>query len=157
MNGLDSFLMFSHHCVGLRHCACIYYQDWYRTKRPKPAAEGAMMPGIADSISSRPSSLQDSIPATSSYSSPRTTLQPASGILIAQQSVMTPSVATNSAGFAQTQSQSSAPAPSGLPFDEEAKLVFGVVTSLRTMIKKLSGKYVCLSLANHCPCTRTAS
>jgi len=29
---------------------------------------------------------------------------------------------------------------SGLPFDEEAKLVYGVVISLRNMIKKLSGK-----------------
>jgi hypothetical protein len=30
----------------------------------------------------------------------------------------------------------------GLSFDEEAKLVYGVVLSLRNMIKKLSGKYV---------------
>ena len=29
-----------------------------------------------------------------------------------------------------------------LPFDEEAKLVYGVVLSLRNMIKKLSGRYV---------------
>lgn len=28
----------------------------------------------------------------------------------------------------------------GLPFDEEAKLVYGVVLSLRNMAKKLSGK-----------------
>ena len=28
----------------------------------------------------------------------------------------------------------------GLPFDEEAKLVYGVVLSLRNMVKKLSGK-----------------
>lgn len=27
----------------------------------------------------------------------------------------------------------------GLPFDEEAKLVYGVVLSLRNMVKKLSG------------------
>ena len=39
----------------------------------------------------------------------------------------------------------SAPAASnstGLPFDEEAKLVYGVVISLRNMIKKISGRYV---------------
>ena len=30
---------------------------------------------------------------------------------------------------------------SGLPFDEEAKLVYGVVLSLRNMIKKISGRY----------------
>jgi hypothetical protein len=31
---------------------------------------------------------------------------------------------------------------SALPFDEEAKLVYGVVFSLRHMINKLSGRYV---------------
>ena len=33
-------------------------------------------------------------------------------------------------------------ATSTLPFDEEAKLVYGVVLSLRSMIKKLSGRCV---------------
>lgn len=33
------------------------------------------------------------------------------------------------------------PANTGLPFDEESKLVYGVVLSLRNMIKKLSGRY----------------
>lgn len=28
----------------------------------------------------------------------------------------------------------------GLPFDEEAKLVYGVVLSMRNLVKKLSGK-----------------
>ncbi|KAF7792310.1 hypothetical protein EIP86_003346 [Pleurotus ostreatoroseus] len=32
------------------------------------------------------------------------------------------------------------PVNAGLPFDEESKLVYGVVLSLRNMIKKLSGK-----------------
>lgn len=30
--------------------------------------------------------------------------------------------------------------PRGLAFDEEAKLVYGVVLSLKNMVKKLSGK-----------------
>jgi hypothetical protein len=30
----------------------------------------------------------------------------------------------------------------GLPFDEQAKLVYGVLLSLRNMVKKLSGRYV---------------
>ena len=33
----------------------------------------------------------------------------------------------------------------GLPFDEEAKLVYGVVLSLRNMVKKLAGRYVPLA------------
>lgn len=39
-------------------------------------------------------------------------------------------------------------AKGGLPFDEEAKLVYGVVLSLRNMIKKLTGRFArfpCLS------------
>jgi hypothetical protein len=34
----------------------------------------------------------------------------------------------------------------GLPFDEEAKLVYGVVLSLRNMVKKLTGSCVSLQL-----------
>lgn len=30
----------------------------------------------------------------------------------------------------------------GLPFDEEAKLVYGVLISLRSMVKRLSGRCV---------------
>lgn len=36
-------------------------------------------------------------------------------------------------------------AGAGLPFDEEAKLVYGVVLSLRNMVKKLSGRWVIVS------------
>jgi hypothetical protein len=32
----------------------------------------------------------------------------------------------------------------GLPFDEESKLVYGVILSLRNMVKRLSGRYVSL-------------
>jgi hypothetical protein len=30
--------------------------------------------------------------------------------------------------------------PTGLPFDEEAKLVYGIIFSLRNMVKKLAGQ-----------------
>jgi hypothetical protein len=39
-------------------------------------------------------------------------------------------------------SVSAASNSTGLPFDEEAKLVYGVVISLRNMIKKISGRYL---------------
>ena len=42
----------------------------------------------------------------------------------------------------QSPSASAAITSTSLPFDEEAKLVYGVVISLRNMIKKLSGRYV---------------
>jgi hypothetical protein len=52
-------------------------------------------------------------------------------------------VAVNEDTSSHPNSQASAPSASstGLAFDEEAKLVYGVVISLRNMIKKLSGKY----------------
>ncbi|KAK0454681.1 Longin-like domain-containing protein [Armillaria borealis] len=74
-----------------RHCACVYYQDWHRTRRPKLAVEGGIMP--ATPVSSA-SAAMISGPITST----------------------------------------------GLSFDEEAKLVYGVILSLRNMVKKLSGR-----------------
>jgi hypothetical protein len=35
----------------------------------------------------------------------------------------------------------------GLPFDEESKLVYGVILSLRNMVKRLSGRYVSTPLS----------
>jgi hypothetical protein len=51
--------------------------------------------------------------------------------------------ASNAAQQQQQQQQQQQPPAAhqrGLPFDEEAKLVYGVVMSLRHMIKKLSGR-----------------
>jgi hypothetical protein len=44
-----------------------------------------------------------------------------------------------------------------LPFDEEAKLVYGVIISLRNMVKKLSGRCIFTSIPFHShliPCIR---
>ena len=121
-----------------RHCACVYYQDWHRSRKPKPAAPGGTLPAVNKSLS----------PATIAGShvqdvSPRNTLSLNSGIVIA--------VNNDDPNF--TQHPGSQPGVGGQPptgggqstglsFDEEAKLVYGVVLSLRNMIKKLSGKYV---------------
>ena len=64
--------------------------------------------------------------------SPRNTLTSTTGTVIAvsEEAPRTPG----------PQSVGPSGANAGLPFDEEAKLVYGVVLSLRNMIKKLSGK-----------------
>lgn len=53
-------------------------------------------------------------------------------------------VAVDQQAQGQDQGQGSQGGPRGsgigLPFDEEAKLVYGVVLSLRNMVKKLSGR-----------------
>ena len=62
---------------------------------------------------------------------PRNTLMSSSGIIVA----VNDEPRTPLPGATQQ-----VPANAGLPFDEEAKLVYGVVLSLRNMVKKISGK-----------------
>jgi len=117
-----------------RHCTCVYYQDWHRTKRPKPAVEGGILPGVSQAVSPVASTSTD-VNAGSSlgFNSPRSTLSSTTGMLVAMNE--------NSNQLPTTPSLSvSAPSSTALPFDEEAKLVYGVVISLRNMIKKISGR-----------------
>lgn len=114
-----------------RHCVCVYYQDWHRTRRPKPALEGNILPGVARSVTSQPSTglPQLDIP------NPRNALASSSGIVVA--------VGESSISPAPLLVTKPSPVPTtGLSFDEEAKLVYGVVLSLRNMVKKLAGKSV---------------
>jgi len=77
--------------------------------------------------------------ASSTFSNPRNTLSSASGVLIAVNKDMprTPLPTARPHSPVSQQQQSSS---ASLTFDEEAKLVYGVVLSLRNMIKKLSGR-----------------
>jgi len=112
-----------------RHCQCVYYQDWHRTKRPKQAVEGGILQGVSRAVAQYTSD-----PNASAAPSPRNTLSSNTGVVIAvNEESPPPSLPQN------------IPAPSiqsstGLPFDEEAKLVYGVILSLRNMIRKLSGR-----------------
>ena len=117
---------------GYRHCNCVYYQEWHRTRRPRPAAEGALLPAVSQAVSApRPTS---NAPGAG-FTSPRDNLASSSGVVVAVNDILPNSPAASLPAPA-TQSTS-------LPFDEEAKLVYGVVLSLRNMIKRLSGRYDC--------------
>lgn len=118
-----------------RHCACVYYQDWHRTTRPRPAVEGGILPGVSQAVSPRKEDTQ--VEDGSTYGSPRNTLRSSTGIVIAVNEDV-PRMPQTSQAAATTQQASS----TSLSFDEEAKLVYGVVLSLRNMIKKLSGRSV---------------
>ena len=116
----------------LRHCTCIYYQDWHRTKRPKPAVEGGILVAVSQAVSPLPATTVDGNTSPSAFSSPRNTLSSTTGVVVAlnEGTIKQPASPKPQTALSST----------GLPFDEEAKLVYGVVISLRNMIKKLSGR-----------------
>ncbi|TFK75360.1 snare-like protein [Pluteus cervinus] len=118
-----------------RHCTCVYYHDWHRTRRPKAAVEGGILPGVSHVVAPSQSPDTQGRPG-SPYGSPRNTLSSNTGIVIAVNE-MTPQTPSP---LLQTPPPPPALSSTGLPFDEEAKLVYGVVLSLRNMIKKLAGR-----------------
>ncbi|KAL9711915.1 Trafficking protein particle complex subunit BET5 [Leucoagaricus gongylophorus] len=116
-----------------RHCACVYYHDWYRTKRPRPAVEGNILPAVSQAVTSA-TMVEKSNVNTLHYTSPRNTLISSTGMVTSNENTV---LSTPPPSVQQSQPSTMT---SDLPFDEEAKLVYGVVLSLRNMIKKLSGR-----------------
>ena len=111
-----------------RHCNCVYYQDWHRTKKPKLAVEGGgILPGVSRAVA--PFTLDASL------INPRNNLSSNTGVVIAVNEESAP------ASLLQTVAPTPAQPLAGLPFDEEAKLVYGVILSLRHLVKKLSGRF----------------
>ncbi|GMK59059.1 hypothetical protein CspeluHIS016_0700740 [Cutaneotrichosporon spelunceum] len=90
-----------------RHCDCVYYQDWHRTRPVRIPADDR--PGVHRLAAPVAPGARESIFSSSGPGTP---------------------------GAATVAPKRQA----GLPFDEESKLVYGVVLSLRNMVKKLSGK-----------------
>jgi hypothetical protein len=80
------------------------------------------------------------------FSSPRNTLSSTSGVLVAfgdaGQSSSPSGTGTGTPPPTTAAGGAASGAGAGLPFDEEAKLVYGVILSLRNMVKRLSGRCV---------------
>ena len=117
---------------------CVYYQDWHRSKRPKPAVEGGILPAVCQAVSVATQPTVDWSAVTSGFNAPRNTLSSSTGVVVALNTNL-----NHQNPAAQISTAAAGATSTGLTFDEEAKLVFGVVISLRNMIKKLSGRYVC--------------
>ncbi|EJU03677.1 snare-like protein [Dacryopinax primogenitus] len=100
-----------------RHCTCVYYQDWHRTKRPRPASSGALLPGVSNAVSGQ----------SDSQAGQRASLTPTGGVVVAL-------------GNGELDRMDGPTSMSTLSFDEEAKLVYGVILSLRQMVKKIAVK-----------------
>lgn len=97
------------------HCDCVYYQDWHRTRPVRTPNPPNDRPGVHRLPQPVAPGARESIFSTGSGS-----VTPGGG-------------QGGQAGGAQKRQ-------GGLPFDEESKLVYGVVLSLRNMVRKLSGK-----------------
>lgn len=106
----------------------MYYQDWHRTKKPKQAVEGGgILPGVSRAVA--PYTLDTGL------TSPRNNLSSNTGVVIAVNEESAP------ASLLQTVAPPPVQSSAGLPFDEEAKLVYGVILSLRNLVRKLSGRF----------------
>ncbi|KAJ7497351.1 TRAPP complex subunit bet5 [Mycena latifolia] len=122
-----------------RHCICVYYQDWHRTRRPKPAAEGGILPAVSQAVSPSPHLANSNAAVYSGFGSPRNTLSSNTGVVVAVNDMLAQAPSTPLLQ-SPTSPSPAAFTSTGLAFDEEAKLVYGVILSLRNMVKKLSGR-----------------
>jgi hypothetical protein len=92
-----------------RHCRCVYFQDWHRRLQSTASGAIATIPPTPGAPPSRSNTL----------------------------SSLTSSTLFSPSGTNVDTSQTSNPG-NGLPVEEEAKLVYGVVYSLRNIVTKLS-------------------
>ncbi|CAE6540433.1 unnamed protein product [Rhizoctonia solani] len=120
-----------------RHCACVFYQDWHRTRQPRPAPPGGILSDVSQLVEP-PKSSSDGLARAPApvVVSQRNTLSSSTGLVIAYNEPATP--VKNMPVQVKDGNQSEKPFE--LPFDEEAKLVYGVLLSLRHMVQKLSGR-----------------
>jgi hypothetical protein len=111
-----------------RHTECVYYQDWNRSKPVRPPLPQLLKPNVArfdPAVLARQVPLDpNNLPKVDENG------QPIQGLL-AHHAVMQ---------RADVLGIGEAGKDAGLAFDEECKLVYGVLLSLRNMVKKLSGR-----------------
>ncbi|WAQ90293.1 hypothetical protein PtA15_12A281 [Puccinia triticina] len=145
-----------------RHCVAVYYQDWHRSPLKAARPDPNVLPCVSPAISpmNEPSQTrmntdlnrQQSAIGNLPFSNRTGVVMGGEDVPSDLQSLVSssilkksiPSLNTNQLSKAATENanddQTQTSKNPGLPFDEEAKLVYGVVFSLRNMVQKLAGK-----------------
>ncbi|WVQ94516.1 hypothetical protein IAU59_001595 [Kwoniella sp. CBS 9459] len=118
-----------------RHCECVYYQDWHRTRPARSPGSATFKPGVHRLP---PQTTTNDVQRESIFTNPNGNVN-ANG---ANGGDNRNSLVSNSntSGPVPGRTGGGGGGNKGLPFDEEAKLVYGVILSLRNMVKKLSGR-----------------
>ncbi|OCF30484.1 hypothetical protein I316_07866 [Kwoniella heveanensis BCC8398] len=122
-----------------RHCECVYYQDWHRTRPARSPPSTTFKPGVHRLPPPQSNTTNDGTQQRESiFANPNPNTSVNGGDHNNRNSL----VSTNNgrSGEKGGGGVGGGGANKGLPFDEEAKLVYGVILSLRNMVKKLSGR-----------------
>ncbi|KAI7866616.1 Sybindin-like family-domain-containing protein [Spinellus fusiger] len=115
-----------------RHCQCIYYQKW--SHQPKAVTNNSgSVNGMSQTGSSRLGLTSSRFSASSPGSSNADTVPNSSSMTRGEDRM-----ASQTVGTQQGTQQSGLAAGSVISIEEEAKLVYGVVLSLRNFVRKLS-------------------
>ncbi len=111
-----------------RHCACIYYQDWHRYRKSGTGSGGG---GVNSAIgTTSTTSMNGQVDGDSGGSSSSPAHSSAANNLTSHHST-TSQLTSLTSIFSEGRM---------INIEEEAKLVYGVVFSLRNFVKKLSGR-----------------
>ena len=119
-----------------RHCQCIYYQKWAHSSKPTTisSATGTSSNSQLGTSGSRLGGLANSTSRFSTSSAASSTAEPTSHVsshMRSEDNIQSQTGITQQSGLA---------AGSVISIEEEAKLVYGVILSLRNFVRKLSGK-----------------
>ncbi|KAI9612314.1 hypothetical protein KEM48_004216 [Puccinia striiformis f. sp. tritici PST-130] len=147
-----------------RHCVAVYYQDWHRSPlkaaRPDPHVLPCVSPAISpmkepnQAVTNPDQTRQQSAMGNLPFNNRTGVVIGGEEVPSELQSLVSSSILKNSNSSAlntnnqgskqvldnSNDDQAQPTKNPGLPFDEEAKLVYGVVFSLRNMVQKLAGK-----------------